>query len=89
MASLRAELAEAKQRAREAGQLSLELARARAEAAAAAVRAGEGNAALADAQRVIEDLSARLRRHGRSNRLLGSNVAMSCNVHLLQFCLSA
>ena len=61
--SLSAELADVKQRAREERrQLSLELASTRTEAAASAERAGEGAAALADAQGIIEELTARLRR---------------------------
>ncbi len=61
------ELAEAKQRAREERrQLSLELASTRTEAAAAAKRADVGSAALADAQGVIEALTARLKRRARA-----------------------
>ena len=63
--SLSAELADTRQRAREERrQLSLELASTRTEAAAAAERAGERAAALADAQGIIEELTARLRRCG-------------------------
>ena len=80
MTSLSAELADAKQRAREERrQLSVELASTRTEAAAAAERAGEGKAALADAQGVIEDLTARLRRHGPTLSLYC--FVMSCYGH--------
>ena len=62
-----AELADAKQRAREERrQLSLELASTRTEAAAATKRAAVGSAALADAQGVIEALTARLKRRARA-----------------------
>ena len=63
VASLSAELADVKQRAREERrQLSLELASTRTEATAAAARAADSNAALTDAQGVIEELTARLKR---------------------------
>ncbi len=81
--SLSAELADARQRAREERrQLSLELASTRTEAAAAAERAGERAAALADAQGIIEELTARLRR-------CGATLSQPCTNHARELGLDA